>query len=110
MKTRGQKLPKHNTKRKQTKEKEQVSKTETAGFIFLWASRSLGTMNLVQNWGRSASGLYIVTLLVKLLRREDHARSAGLEEAQAGIEIVRRHINSLRYADTTVYGQKMKRD
>ena len=26
-------------------------------------------------------------------------RNAGLEEAQAGIKIVRRHINNLRYAD-----------
>ena len=28
-------------------------------------------------------------------------RNAGLEEAQAGIKIARRNINSLRYADTT---------
>ena len=28
-------------------------------------------------------------------------RNAGLEEAQAGIEIVRRDINNLRYADDT---------
>ena len=28
-------------------------------------------------------------------------RNAGLEEAQAGIEIVRRNINYLRYADDT---------
>ena len=28
-------------------------------------------------------------------------RNAGLEEAQAGIKIVRRNINNLRYADET---------
>ena len=28
-------------------------------------------------------------------------RNAGLEEAQAGIEIARRNINNLRYADDT---------
>ena len=28
-------------------------------------------------------------------------RNAGLEEAQAGIKIARRNINSLRYADDT---------
>ena len=28
-------------------------------------------------------------------------RNAGLEEAQAGIKIARRHINNLRYADYT---------
>ena len=29
-------------------------------------------------------------------------RNAGLEEAQAGIKIARRNINSLRYADDTI--------
>ena len=29
-------------------------------------------------------------------------RNAGLEEAQAGIKIVRRSINSFRYADDTI--------
>ena len=33
-------------------------------------------------------------------------RNAGLEEAQAGIKIVGRHINNLRYADdTTLMGE-----
>ena len=36
--------------------------------------------------------MYIVTLLM---------RNAGLEEAQAGIRIARRNLNSLRYADDT---------
>ena len=30
-------------------------------------------------------------------------RNAGLEEAQAGIKIVRRNINNLRYADDTTF-------
>ena len=30
-------------------------------------------------------------------------RNAGLEEAQAGIQIARRNINKLRYADDTTY-------
>ena len=29
-------------------------------------------------------------------------RNAGLDEAQAGIRIVRRNINNLRYADDTI--------
>ena len=34
-------------------------------------------------------------------------RNPGLEEAQAGIKIAGRNINSLRYADdTTLYGRK----
>ena len=31
-----------------------------------------------------------------------YMRNAGLEEAQAGIEIARRNINNLRYADDTI--------
>ena len=30
-------------------------------------------------------------------------RTAGLEEAQAGIKIARRNINNLRYADDTTF-------
>ena len=46
------------------------------------------------------SRLYIVTLLFNLYA-EYIMRNAGLEEAQAGIKIARRNINSLRYADDT---------
>ena len=42
------------------------------------------------------SRLYIVTLLIYLIMRDN-----GLDEAQAGIKIVRRNINNLRYADDT---------
>ena len=33
-------------------------------------------------------------------------RNAGLEEAQAGIKMVGRNVNNLRYADDTTYGRK----
>ena len=36
-------------------------------------------------------------------------RNAGLEEAQAGIKIVGRNINKLRYADDTTLWQKVKK-
>ena len=40
-------------------------------------------------------------------------RNAGLEEAQAGIKIVRRNINNLRYADNGIFmaesEEKLKR-
>ena len=50
--------------------------------------------------------MYIVTLLIELLCREYIMRNAGLEEAQAGIEIARRNINNLRYAgDTTLMAE-----
>ena len=57
---------------------------------------------LVSNRKRSASRLYIVTCLFNL-HAEYIMRNAELEEAQAGIKIVRRNINNLRYAhDTTL--------
>ena len=34
----------------------------------------------------------------------------GLDEAQAGIKIARRHINNLRYADGTTLWQKVKKN
>ena len=37
-------------------------------------------------------------------------RKAGLEEARAGIKIVRRNINNLRYADDNTLWQKVKRN
>ena len=36
-------------------------------------------------------------------------RNVGLDEAQAGIKIVRRNINNLRYADVTTLMAEMKR-
>ena len=37
-------------------------------------------------------------------------RNAGLEEAQAGIKITRRHINNLRYADDTTLMAESKEE
>ena len=37
-------------------------------------------------------------------------RNAQLDEAQAGIKIARRNINSLRYADDTTPWQKVKKN
>ena len=42
-----------------------------------------------------------MTLLVLLINAEYIMRNAGLEEAQAGINIARRNINNLRNADDT---------
>jgi len=55
---------------------------------------------LVPNWERSTSRLYIVILLI-LLYAVYIMRNAGLDEAQAGIKTARRNINNLRYADDT---------
>ena len=37
-------------------------------------------------------------------------RNAGLEEAQAGINIAGRNINDLRYADDTTLWQRVKKN
>ena len=37
-------------------------------------------------------------------------QNARLDEAQVGIEIARRNINNLRYADDTIFMQKVKRN
>ena len=58
------------------------------------------TYRVVQNWKRSTSGLYIVTLLIHLYA-ENIMGNAKLDEAQAGIKITWRNINNLRYADDT---------
>ena len=63
---------------------------------------------LIQNWERSTSRLYIVTLLIYLYA-ENIMQNAGLDEAQAGIKISRRNINNLRYADdTTLMAEREK--
>ena len=54
-----------------------------------------------QNWERSTSRLYIVTLLIYLLHQVHHAK-CWVDESQAGIKIAGRNINNLRYADDTV--------
>ena len=51
---------------------------------------------LTQNWERSMTSLYIVTLYAEYIMQ-----NAGLDDAQAGIKIARRNINNLRYADDT---------
>ena len=44
----------------------------------------------------------VYCLLAYLTYAEYIMRSAGLDEAQAGIKIARRNINNLRYADDTI--------
>ena len=55
------------------------------------------------------SRLYIVTLLISLTCRVI-MRNARLEEAQIGINIARRNINNLRYADDTSLMAKSKEE
>ena len=55
---------------------------------------------MVLNWERSTSRLYIVTLLFNLYA-EYIMWNAWLDKAQAGIKTAGRIINNLRYADDT---------
>ena len=64
---------------------------------------------LVPKRKRSTSRLYTVPCLFNLYA-EYIMRNAGLEEAQAGINIAGRNINKLRYADDTTIRQKVKRN
>ena len=67
--------------------------------VFL-ADLPLAKLQLVTNWERSMSSLYIVTCLF-ILYTEYIMQNAGLDEAQTGIKIAGRNINNLRYADDT---------
>ena len=65
------------------------------------------------DWFQIGKGVHqgcILSLCLFNLYAEYIMRNAGLEEAQAGIKIVRRNINNLRYADDATLMQKAKRN
>ena len=64
---------------------------------------------LVQNWEGSMSRLHIVTVLFNLYA-EYIVWNARLDESQAGINIVRRNINNLRYEDDTTLMAESKEE
>ena len=56
------------------------------------------------DWFQIGTGVrqgYILSLCLFNLYAEDIMWNAGLDEAQVGIKIVGRNVNSLRYADDT---------
>ena len=55
------------------------------------------------------SKLYIVTLIINLYA-EYIMQNAGLDEAQAGIKIAGRNMNTLRYADDTTIMAESKEE
>ena len=63
-----------------------------------WTARRSNQSILKINPGISVEGMM---LKLKLQYFGHLMRNAGLEETQAGIKIVRRNINNLRYADDT---------
>ena len=61
-------------------------------------------MNWFQIGEREPQG-YIFSFCLCNFYAEYIMRSAGLDEAQAGIKILRRNINNLRYVDTTLMAE-----
>ena len=67
-------------------------------------SRSNSTRHETTNWFQIGKGVhqgYILSPCLFNLNAEYIIRNAGLDETQAGIKIVGRNINNLRYADDT---------
>ena len=58
---------------------------------------------LVQNWERSTTRLYIITLITYMQTIITYMQTTSCkiqqDESQAGIKIARRNINNFRYAD-----------
>ena len=54
---------------------------------------------LVQDWERSTSRLYILSPCLLNFCSEYIMRNSGLDESQPGIKIAGRNINKVRYAD-----------
>ena len=68
-------------------------------------------LDMVQDWFQIGKGVCQVCILSPCLFNiyaEYIMRNAGLEEAQAGIKIAGRSINTLWYADDTTLMQKVK--
>ena len=64
---------------------------------------------LIQNWERSTSRLYIVTLLFNFYAVHS-MQNAGPEELQAGIKMTRRSINNLKCGDDTSLMKESKEE
>ena len=71
------------------------------------------TRHRTMDWFQIGKGVHQGCILLPCLCNlyaEDIMRNAGLAEAQAGIKIVGRSINNLRYTDDTTLWQKAKKN
>ena len=68
-----------------------------------------GTTDLFQIGKGVCQGCILLPFLLNVYT-EYIIRNAGLDQAQAGIKIVRRNINNLRYADDTTLMAEVKRN
>ena len=65
----------------------------------MWIKKQVSTRHGTTDWFKTGKGVQGYILSPFNLYAEYIMRNAGLDEAQAGIKIVRRKISNLRYAD-----------
>ena len=88
----------------------------TSIYIFLWSQFHLHIFKFCFTylyWFQIGKGVpqgCVLSPSLFNLSAEYIMRNAGLEEAQAGIKIVRRNINNLRYADDTTLMAESKEE
>ena len=73
--------------------------------LYAGQEATIRTGNGTTDWFKIGKGVqqgYILSPCLFNLYAEYITRNAQLDEAQAGMKIVRRHINNLRYADDTI--------
>ena len=84
------------------KKQESSRKTSTSAFLTVPKPLTMFVVWTTTNWfqiGKEVCQDRILSPCLFNLYAEYIMRNAGLDEAQAGIKIVRRNINNLRYAD-----------
>ena len=81
--------------------------------LYAGQEAAVRTRHETTDWFQIGNGVYQCCILSPCLFKfyaEYIMRNAGLQEAQAGIKIARRNINSLRYADDTIFMAENKEE
>ena len=81
--------------------------------LYAGQEATVRTRHGTTDWFQIAKGVlqsYILSPCLLNLYAEYIMRNAGLEKAQAGINIAGRSINNLRYAEDTLLWQKVKKN
>ena len=81
--------------------------------LYAGQEATVKTRHGTTDWFQIGKGVYqrcILSLCLFNLDTEYNMQNVRLDEAQAGIKIVGRNINNLRYADDTTLWQKVKKN
>ena len=81
--------------------------------LYVGQEATVRTRHGTMDWFKTGKGVRqgcILSLCLFNLYAEYIMQNSGLDESQAGIKIVRRNINNLRYADDTTLIAKVKRN